>query len=63
MGTASKPNIKSVRLFVHSLQKAALEARVVIESAPGEEVRVDYGSGPMVRDRKPASIAALVFWC
>lgn len=26
------------------------EARVVIETAPGEEAQVDYGSGPMVRD-------------
>ena len=26
------------------------EARVVIETAPGEEAQVDYGTGPMVRD-------------
>jgi transposase len=26
------------------------EARVVIETAPGEEAQVDYGDGPMVRD-------------
>ena len=29
------------------------EARVVIETPPGEEAHVDYGAGPMVRD--PAS--------
>ena len=28
----------------------AVEARVVITSAPGEEAQVDYGEGPMVRD-------------
>ena len=26
------------------------EARVIIETPPGEEAQVDYGSGPMVRD-------------
>jgi transposase len=26
------------------------EARVVIETSPGEEAQVDYGTGPMVRD-------------
>lgn len=41
---------QSVRRFIHSLQKTAPEARVVIETAPGEEAQVDYGSGPMVRD-------------
>jgi len=41
---------QSVRRFVHSLQEKAAEARVVIETAPGEEAQVDYGSGPMVRD-------------
>jgi hypothetical protein len=30
--------------------KQSPEARVVIETAPGEELQVDYGSGPMVRD-------------
>jgi hypothetical protein len=41
---------QSVRRFAHSLQQKAPEARVVIETAPGEEAQVDYGSGPMVRD-------------
>jgi transposase len=26
------------------------EARVIIETRPGEECQVDYGTGPMVRD-------------
>src|SRR4051812_34581680 len=40
-----------VQRFVRKLQIAlSPEARVVIETAPGEEGQVDYGSGPMVRD-------------
>lgn len=42
---------QSVRRFVRSLQaNSAPEARAVIETAPGEEIQVDYGEGPMVRD-------------
>jgi transposase len=41
---------QSVRRFVYKRQKTVPEARVVIETAPGEEAQVDYGSGPMVRD-------------
>ena len=45
---------QSVQRFVGKLRgKATPEARVVIETGPGEESQVDYGSGPMVRD--PAS--------
>lgn len=41
----------SVKRFVWKLRGAATpEARVVIETAPGEESQVDYGEGPMVRD-------------
>jgi len=41
----------SVKRFVRKLAGAsASEARVVIETAPGEEAQVDYGTGPMVRD-------------
>jgi transposase len=41
----------SVKRFVHKLRgSAAPEACAVIETAPGEEAQVDYGSGPMVRD-------------
>jgi transposase len=41
----------SVKRFVHKLRGSpAPEARVVIETAPGEEAQVDYGTGPMVRD-------------
>jgi transposase len=44
----------SVKRFARKLRGAATpEARVVIETAPGEEAQVDYGQGPMVRD--PAS--------
>ena len=40
-----------MRRFVSSVrQQPAVEARVVIASAPGEEGQVDYGEGPMVRD-------------
>jgi len=42
---------QSVKRFIQKLRGAAApEARVVIETAPGEESQVDYGSGPMVRD-------------
>lgn len=41
----------SVKRYVRKLRGAsAPEARVVIETAPGEEAQVDYGAGPMVRD-------------
>ena len=41
----------SVRRFVATLRhRPAVEARVVITTAPGEEAQVDYGDGPMVRD-------------
>jgi transposase len=43
----------SVRRFVVTLRgTSALEARVVITTAPGEEGQVDYGDGPMVRHPK-----------
>jgi transposase len=42
----------SVRRFVVTLRGSApAEARVVITTAPGEEGQVDYGDGPMVRER------------
>jgi transposase len=42
---------QSVRRFVHKLHpSSSLEACSVIETAPGEEAQVDYGTGPMVRD-------------
>ena len=42
---------QSVRRFIRKLQpRPSPEARVVIETAPGEELQVDYGTGPMVRD-------------
>ena len=41
----------SVKRFVRKLRGGtSTEARVVIETAPGEEAQVDYGTGPMVRD-------------
>jgi transposase len=44
-------NYQSVQRFVRKLRGTrALEARVVIVTAPGQEAQVDYGSGPMVRD-------------
>jgi transposase len=42
---------QSVQRFIGKLRGSATpEARAVIETAPGEEAQVDYGSGPMVRD-------------
>ena len=42
---------QSVRRFVRGLREAGSpEARVIIETRPGEECQVDYGTGPMVRD-------------
>jgi transposase len=42
---------QSVRRFVRKLRRRQVpEACAVIETAPGEELQVDYGSGPMVRD-------------
>jgi len=43
----------SVKRFVRKLRGSGPpEARVVIQTAPGEEAQVDYGTGPMVRDPK-----------
>jgi transposase len=42
---------QSVQRFVHKLHPSpSPDARVVIETAAGEECQVDYGDGPMVRD-------------
>jgi transposase len=42
---------QSVRRFVSALHPSpSPEARAVIQTAPGEEAQVDYGTGPMVRD-------------
>ena len=42
---------QSVRRFVRNMGGAAApEARAIIETRPGEECQVDYGTGPMVRD-------------
>ena len=42
---------QSVKRFVRKLRgKRCSEARVVIQTAPGEEAQVDYGDGPMARD-------------
>jgi transposase len=48
-----KGRYPSVRRFVHTVRGSSPpEARVVIQTAPGEEAQVDYGTGPMVRDPK-----------
>ena len=42
---------QSVQRFVRKLRGATSpEARAIIETRPGEEAQVDYGTGPMVRD-------------
>ena len=44
-------NYQAVKRYVRKLRgRQTPEARVVIQTAPGEEAQVDYGSGPMVRD-------------
>jgi transposase len=44
---------QSVKRFVRKLRgKSSPEACAVIETAPGEEAQVDYGTGPMVRDSR-----------
>lgn len=43
---------ESVKRFVRKLRGPQQpESRAIIETAPGEEAQVDYGSGPMVFDR------------
>jgi transposase len=42
---------QSVKRFIRGLRgKSSPEACAVIETAPGEESQVDFGTGPMVRD-------------
>jgi hypothetical protein len=42
---------QSVNRFLNKLRGSTTpEARVVIETAPGEEAQVNYGSGPMLRE-------------
>lgn len=42
---------ESVKRYVRKLRGTrSPEARAIIQTAPGEESQVDYGSGPMVRD-------------
>jgi hypothetical protein len=42
---------QSVKRYVRRLRGGSSpEARVIIQTAPGEECQVDYGTGPMVRD-------------
>ena len=42
---------QSVKRFIRNLRgPSSPEACAVIETAPGEECQVDYGSGPLVRD-------------
>jgi transposase len=42
---------QTVKRFIRKFRgKRSPEACVVIETAPGEELQVDYGTGPMVRD-------------
>jgi len=46
-----RSSYQSVQRFVLKLRGAvSSEARVIIETRPGEECQVDYGTGPMVRD-------------
>ncbi len=50
-GHGFRGGYQSVKRFVRKLRGAVSpEARVIIETRPGEEGQVDYGTGPMVRD-------------
>ena len=45
---------QSVKRFIRKCRGShSPEACAVIETAPGEELQVDYGSGPMVRHSAP----------
>jgi hypothetical protein len=49
--TASKARYAAVQRFVRKARAVhSPDARVVIQTRPGEEAQVDYGDGPMVRD-------------
>ncbi|MBV8572805.1 MAG: hypothetical protein JO319_19455 [Acidobacteriaceae bacterium] len=54
---------QSVRRFVHNLRKVAPEPRVVIETAPGEEAQVDYGTGPMGARSAHGKVSAYAAVC
>jgi len=41
---------QSVKRFIRKFHRTQPEACAVIQTAPGEEMQVDYGAGPMVRD-------------
>jgi len=44
---------ESVKRYVRKLRGTpSPEARAIIQTAPGEEAQVDYGTGPMVRDAR-----------
>lgn len=50
-GCAFSGGYQSVKRFIRQLRgKSSPEACAVIETEPGEESQVDYGSGPLVRD-------------
>jgi transposase len=50
---------ETVKRFVRKLRGAELpQAAAIILTAAGEEVQVDYGSGPMVRDPQSGKYAA-----
>jgi hypothetical protein len=50
-GHAFAGSYETVKRFVRRLRGTqSPQASVVIETAPGEETQVDYGTGPMVRD-------------
>ena len=50
---------QSVQRFVRKLRGAGSPKRVsIIETQPGEECQVDYGTGPMVRDPDSGQVPA-----
>jgi transposase len=50
-GHGFREKYSRVKCFVRNLRGSSTpEVRVLIETAPGEEAQVDFGTGPMVRD-------------
>jgi len=55
---------QSVKRFIRKFRGSqSPEACAVIETPPGEELQVDYGTGPMVRDGIQADTGARGYSC
>jgi len=55
---------ESVKRYVRKLRGTqSPEARAIIQTAPGEEAQVDYGTGPMVRDAQSGKYRRTRLFC